>query len=178
LRVEERSEPACAGAAERSRARNKGAAVKGSVREIVMFVRDAVGPCERAESCCLGIQPHRRTRPRPRRRNLEPGARPQRPHQPGLRPHPGGDRPNVANGPAPDAHPAAKLPGIRQADHPDVSLPPPLNLPSKRWQDLILRVSSFRPWALRFPHVSAVALLQGPSASVARKRVKGGCRVV
>lgn len=28
-----------------------------------MFVRDAVGPRERAEFCCFGIQPHGRTRP-------------------------------------------------------------------------------------------------------------------
>ena len=39
--------------------------------------------------------------------SLDPGAHPQRPRQPGLRPDPGGDRPNVANRPAPHAHPAA-----------------------------------------------------------------------
>ena len=43
--------------------------------------------------------------PRPRRRNVETGAHPQRPGQPSLRPDPGGDCPNVANRPAPHAHP-------------------------------------------------------------------------
>src|ERR1035438_5516169 len=51
-----------------------------------------------------GICPQDRTRPRPRRRNLEPGAHPQRPRRPSLRHNPGGDRPDVANRPAPHAH--------------------------------------------------------------------------
>src|ERR1035441_7291413 len=38
-----------------------------------------------------------------RRRNLDPGAHPQRPRQPSLRPDPGGDCANVANRPAPHA---------------------------------------------------------------------------
>jgi len=44
------------------------------------------------------------TRPRPRRRNPDPGAHPQRPGQPSLRPYPGGDRAHVANRAAPHAH--------------------------------------------------------------------------
>ena len=54
------------------------------------------------------IHPHPRARSRPRRRNLDPGAHPQRPGQPSLWPHPSGNRSNVANRPAPHAHPAAQ----------------------------------------------------------------------
>ena len=53
------------------------------------------------------ISAFQHARPRPRRRNLETGAHPQRPRQPSLRPDPSRDRPNVANRPAPDAYPAA-----------------------------------------------------------------------
>jgi hypothetical protein len=81
---------------------------KGSVRENVMFVRDAVGPCERAGCFCLGLHPHHRAHPRPRRRKLEPGAHPQRLRQPGLRPDPSRDRPDVADRTAPHAQCAAR----------------------------------------------------------------------
>jgi hypothetical protein len=53
---------------------------------------------------------HSRTiapRPRPRRRNPDPGAHAQRPRQPSLRPDPSGEFPDLANRPAPDARPAA-----------------------------------------------------------------------
>ena len=63
--------------------------------------------------CCGGwtafpISAIQHNRPRPRRRNLETGARSERPRQPGLHPDPGGDCPNVANHPAPNAHSAAR----------------------------------------------------------------------
>ena len=51
------------------------------------------------------ISAFRRALPRPHRRN--PGAPPQRPGQPSLRPDPRGDRVNVTNRPAPYAYPPA-----------------------------------------------------------------------
>jgi len=48
-----------------------------------------------------------------RRRNPDPGAHPQRPRQPSLRRHPGGDRPNVANRPTLHAHPGTLVPRTR-----------------------------------------------------------------
>ena len=88
-------------------------------RENVMFLRDAVHPGERfmaakrkahlqqdttsdrrrSPSSAGRIHPHHVTLPRPCRRNLETGAHPQRPRQPGLRPDPGGDRSDVATAP-------------------------------------------------------------------------------
>ena len=77
-------------------------------------------PCLSIRVPCFGrswtIWKHKEARPRPRRRNPEPGAHPQRPRQPSLRPDPGGDRPDVANRPAPHAHSAAR-------DHPADCLP-------------------------------------------------------
>jgi hypothetical protein len=58
----------------------------------------------RASRVAGRIHPHHRPRPRPRRRNPDPGGHPQRPRQPGLRPHPGGDCSVVPNRPAPHAH--------------------------------------------------------------------------
>jgi hypothetical protein len=48
--------------------------------------------------------PHHRTLPYPRRRSPDPGAHPQRPRQPSLPPHAGGDCPDVANRSTPHAH--------------------------------------------------------------------------
>jgi len=47
--------------------------------------------------------------PRPRRQSPDPGAHPQPPRQPSLRPHPRRDRSDVANRPAPHADPTARL---------------------------------------------------------------------
>ena len=50
------------------------------------------------------VHPHHRTHPCRGRRNLDPGAHPQRPREPGLRLDPGRDCPDVANHPSPHAH--------------------------------------------------------------------------
>ena len=53
------------------------------------------------------MHPHHRARPRPRRRNLDPGAHPQRPRQPGLCPVPRRDCPDLASRHTPRGHPTA-----------------------------------------------------------------------
>jgi len=61
------------------------------------------------------ISTFQHARPRPRRRNPDPGAHPQRPRQAGLRPDPGGARPNMASHAALHLHPVARLPQARLA---------------------------------------------------------------
>ena len=70
-----------------------------TIRPVTNY-EEAHSPCEgslltlinrRPPRLVRGTHPHFRARPRPRRRNLETGAHPQRPRQPSLRPDPGGD---------------------------------------------------------------------------------------